>query len=262
MSAIEPVAPEAGSPDGAPSAPPALRRFVIASPESTVWRSRGTASDVLWLDPLREPDVHALGPLQPPNEGPPETAIPRWAVYDCAEVPGAVIGFLRTPVDSADDARLDPLSLVLATPMLEPGAWHLYGLTVRCAADPGEEQTLRLLTIETAMSLLDAERASLIVPWSSPLLAGLPALGPVEILAALTPLHGPAPAATVVLYRAGAPAPAPPEWPTLELPPRLGTPELEPLQRAIEAGRRLVLGARAEPDAAPGVRLCISEAPP
>lgn len=259
MSAIGPVRPTGLPADDAPRAPPDLRRFVIASHESAAWAARGRAFDVLWLDPLREPDVHALARLQPPTEGPPEIALPRWAVYDLAEVPGAVIGFLRTPVGSARDRAIEALSLVLATPLAEPGLWHLYGLTVRARDGPDEERCLALLTIQTAMELLDAERATLIAPWSSAIAQALPTLGTVEVLAADTPLHGSSVAATLLLYGGATPSPRPGE-PVLELGPdsRHIAEQLAGVQRAIEAGGRFLLSRVGGGDASPPC-LLISE---
>lgn len=248
MSGIRPVT-ASPRPGGGVGASGPLRRFVIASQESAVWHTRDFAPDVLWLDPLRTVDAAALGPLQPPNEGPADTAVPRWAVYDCAEVPGAVIGFLRTPVCSADDPSLDFLSLVLATPLAEPGAYHLYGLTVRSEGPEGEVQSLRLRTLWSAMDLLQADRATMVFPWSSPVVRGLPTLGTVEILAADTPLHGPVPAPTLMLYGAATPSPRRLDPPAYRFSP--DSPELSAvlnrLRDSIESGRRFLLR---EPDAA------------
>ncbi len=170
------------------------RLVVVASPQSAAWQA-ATASraGVLLLNPMRVSDAELLDPLQPSGEG--EFGIPRWAVYDCAEVPGAVIGILRTPINTPRDQPLDPLAFVLATPHAEAGAWHLYSLIV-CVSDVPEVET-RLRMIGVAMGLLRAEWVSLIVPRSSPLLDRLTSLGEVEVLADHAILHGPEPAVTV-----------------------------------------------------------------
>lgn len=232
----------------APASP--HRVVVIASPESAAWSAAfDNREGVLVLDPLRAPDADVIGPLQPPNVGPPHRAIPRWAVYDFAEMPGAVIGLLRTPIASPYTEPLDPLALVLATPHAEPGAWHLYGLTVRSLSPSLDVREVRLRMIRCAVDLLRAERVTLVLPWSAPTLDGLPSLGCVEVLAATTPLHGPIPAATVLLYGEGASAPCAAEPPAFTIPfnPSGLPPVVARLQYAIEEGRRFLL-APAAPD--------------
>lgn len=216
-----------------------LYRFVvIASPESGApVGAMGSRGDVLVLDPMRAPDADLIGPLQPPIDGPEEIAIPRWAVYDCAEMPGAVVGVLRTPIESPCDRPLDPVSLVLATPHAEAGDWHLYGLTVRRPARPVDEE--RCEVVRAAMMLLGARRITLTAPWNSPLLLHLAATRPTELLAARTLLHGPGDVATIAVWSEdgwdGADAEA----------AQIGTPGLiGRAQAALEAGERIMLTAR------------------
>ncbi|MCC7389825.1 MAG: hypothetical protein IT431_13775 [Phycisphaerales bacterium] len=226
-----------------------LYRFVvIASPESGAPAATiGARGDTLLLDPMRAPDADLIGPFQPPIDGPEEIAIPRWAVYDCAEMPGAIIGVLREPIESPCDQPLDPVGLVLATPHAEPGDWHLYGLTVRRPGGPVDE--VRASVVGAALMLLGARRVTLTVPWTSPLLGLLTRVGRVEVLAARTLLHGPGAVATVAVWGTdqcnGEPA---------EAAVPVGEAGLvEQAEAMLERGRRLVLVVRSDRG------LCVAE---
>lgn len=187
--------------EGLPTPSVSYRYVVIASPESGAWvPAQEARPGVLVLDPMRVRDAALIGPFQPPGAG--VRAIPRWAVYDCAEVPGAVIGILRSPIDLPRKSPLDPIAFVLATPHAEAGAWHLSSLTVRVSDEPEGETRLRM--IETAMDLLHAESVSLIVPRSSLLPDRLASLGEVEVLADHALLHGPEPVVTLRITRTSA----------------------------------------------------------
>lgn len=240
------------------------RFVVIASRESAAWTPAfDRRPGVLVLDPMRAPDAELIGPLQPPDDGPEDTAVPRWAVYDCAEVPGAVLGILRAPIESQFDRPLDPLSLVLATPHAEAGAWHLYGMTVRSTVGPVDE--IRRRTIDVAMDLLLADRATLIVPWASPLLERLATTATVEVLSAQTPLHGPRPAATLMISRAPGGGPQAAGRAVFHVPDADGlAPMLGRLQDSLEAGRRFLLTpAGSEDPPGPGrTRLALREVAP
>lgn len=172
---------------------------VIASPESNASRTaRGSKRHVIVLDPLRAPDAHSLTPLQPPTEGDPEHAMPRWAVYDCAEVPGAVIAMLRERAGDDAIAPFAPLAVILATPHAEPGDWHLFGLNLHADATEGTAAEL----IEAAIDLLDARQTTLVLPWSDPTLVQLcERMGSVELLCAQVALHSTRPQAVVLMRR-------------------------------------------------------------
>jgi hypothetical protein len=226
-----------------------LYRFVvIASPESGAPAGAiGARGDTLVLDPMRAPDADLIGPFQPPIDGPEEIAIPRWAVYDCAEMPGAIIGVLREPIESPCDQPLDPVGLVLATPHAEPGDWHLYGLTVRRPDRPVDE--VRASVVGAALMLLGARRVTLTAPWTSPLLGLLTRVGKVEVLAARTLLHGPGAVATVAVWGADrcSREPAGTAVPVGEV----GF--VEHVEALLERGRRVVLELRSDRG------LCVAE---
>lgn len=234
------IRPDGGSGiGGSPRGGSLYRYVVIASHESAApLAALASRADVLLLDPMRAPDADLIGPLQPPIDGPEEIAIPRWAVYDCAEVPGAVIGQLREPIESPCDRPLDPLALVVATPHAEAGDWHLYGLTVRRAERPIDE--VRCSIIAAAIELLAARRVTLTVPWTSPLLAQLAGTGPTEVLAARTLLHGPGAVALVAVWSKD-------RWDGAARAQRvqLGAAGLaDRVELGLDAGERFILAAR------------------
>jgi hypothetical protein len=242
------------------------RLVVIASPISTARTPAfGISAGVFVLDPLREADADAIGPLQPPNDGPAHTAIPRWGVYDFAEVPGAVVGLLRTPVSSPYRRPLDPLAVLLATPHAEPGTWHLYGLTVR--SPDGPTPAIRAELIRIAINVLRADRATLILRWGSRLLDLLVARHAIEVLAARTPLHGPDaehdPVATLMLSRGPAQLVAATSTPFAALPQE--SEELaafaDRVQACLNDGHRLELASLTPAAIAAGsrVRLVVQE---
>ncbi|MCL4221848.1 MAG: hypothetical protein KJZ65_10825 [Phycisphaerales bacterium] len=230
---------------------------VIASPESNAWHTaRASKRHVIVLDPLRAPDAHSLTPLQPPTEGDPEHAIPRWAVYDCAEVPGAVIAMLRER--AADDAiaPFAPLAVILAAPHAEPGDWHLFGLNLHSDAT---ERTAADL-IEAAIDLLDARQATLVLPWSDPTLLTLcERLGSVELLCAQVALHSSQPHAAVLMRRRGELRPEGLARPDLSADGEDDLAlSLDRLRDRIEGGSRVFL----EVDAAHAGRLAVREVAP
>jgi hypothetical protein len=117
---------------------------------------------------------------------------PRWALYDCAALPGAIAGFgarahelspaLRAALGAGDDEEtLAPLSMVVATPMHDEGHWLLSAMG---ALDDGLPAALSM-----ALGLLRARRATVTAQWRSDDLAVLAAFAPLEILAAWLPAH-------------------------------------------------------------------------
>ncbi|VAX35989.1 hypothetical protein MNBD_PLANCTO03-2232 [hydrothermal vent metagenome] len=251
----------------APAGP--YRVVVVASPESIAWKfAFASGAGVLVLDPMRVSDAVLLGPLQPPTEG--HAVMPRWAVYDCAEVPGAVISLLREPLDSPFEKPLDPLAFVLATPHAESGAWHLSCLTVRDTDEsdgPDEpEDALQLRMVEAAMEVLRAAWVTMIVPWGSLLFDRLAERDGVEVLTARSLLHGPEPAATVQLRGTQAVRERAESSPAFHIPVQAGelSTMLDRLEAALEEGSRYLLAPPPHDDPAgpEGVRFVLCEVVP
>ena len=126
-------------PDMPASRDPILRPYIVASP-------LGAAGDLETAVSLERIDPHRLASepfldlveriaeaIHPPG------IFPRWAIYDCVEVPGGVIGLAVDARDASPTVRdalqiptdyegLVPVSVVSAVPMLEAHAWHVYAL--------------------------------------------------------------------------------------------------------------------------------------
>ena len=155
------------------------------------------------LDPHRAanaPFLTLLQRLDEKNYGPVDMALPRWAFYDCGEVPGGLFGFAR-PVQRLPQSLRDaigvepgyrglvPLSMLLAIPMLGPGEWHVYGL---CSVDEAAAealQGLRLVTLAVGLTVLGVQRAYGAAQWRSSELAAHGRFAPLELLTAWTPAH-------------------------------------------------------------------------
>jgi hypothetical protein len=138
---------------------------------------------------------------------------PRWALYDCAELPGAIAGFgasardltpaLRAALEvGEDDEGLVPVSMVVATPMLEGGRWLVYAM---CALDGTLSAALAM-----TLALLRARRAVVTTQWSSSDVEALAGFAPLEVLAAWLPAHDhPATCALELSVDTARPAPLP-----------------------------------------------------
>ena len=137
-----------------------------------------------FLDRLELLDAEAYGP---------EMMIPRWAFYDCAQLPGAVVGL-------AEDGK-EPVTMYLATPMIEPGNW--LGYSVAASSSVEDPHAAMVETIDLALRYLDVQRVTSLTQWDSPKLAVHAEFRPLELRSAWTPAHSD-PATCVLRYTAGA----------------------------------------------------------
>lgn len=149
------------------------------------------------LDPLLSRNAEFIASLQRLQEtllGPRGLALPKWALYDCGELPGAAVGFarradrlsadLRATLSMDDSSReLIPVSMVILIPMLARGCWHTYALS--CIDQPG----LRECTLALGLSLIEVTTAHATAEWGSPELAAYARFAPLELLTARTPAH-------------------------------------------------------------------------
>lgn len=179
--------------------------FVVASPPDT-----GAAETGLGLrlehrfDPRRAGSSRFLTLLQRLNAltwEPVGMPMPRWALYDCAGLPGAVFGLTRPAhllppwvcaLMEVDPASADPvpLSAVVVIPMLPNGAWHTYALSSINEAAPGAAPVgLRGVTLALALAAVGADTAYAAVRWRSHALRAYARFGPLELLTAWTPAH-------------------------------------------------------------------------
>jgi hypothetical protein len=156
------------------------------------------------VDPLRVdacPFLDMLQRLDAVVRGPKGMALPRWAFFDCAEVPGLIAGF-ACPADGLPARARDvmavrpgwsgpvPVSLVAAIPMLEPGSWHVYGLSCLDEPGPGSGSLgLGASTLELALRASRATRAYAATQWRDRELEVIARFAPLELLTAWTPAH-------------------------------------------------------------------------
>lgn len=183
--------------------------YVVASPAGSVGDVRprlpGIAiPDVRRLDPHRvdvEPFVACLARLDALVGSDLDMALPRWALYDCGVVAGAVFGFARAPHDlpralldrlevDSGSTGLVPVSMVVVLPLPGPGAWHTFALRSVNQTFPGAvPRGLRLMTEVLALSCLEARSGWVATPWRAPAVPVLARFGPIELVTAWTPAH-------------------------------------------------------------------------
>lgn len=126
--------------------------------------------------------------------------MPRWALYDCAALPGLICGFACAAGDLPDRTRAalcadDPLepvpvSMLLAVPTLDPACWLIYSLGGLHDVFPSlSSPSLRHLTVALGLTALGAERALVVTQWASPRLAVYAGFGPLSVRAAYLPAY-------------------------------------------------------------------------
>jgi hypothetical protein len=156
------------------------------------------------FDPTRSasaPFLRRLERLDALTFGPLDMATPRWALYDCAELPGVVFGFVRmasslpervSHVLGADGSGADliPVSMYIAVPTLQSGHWLAYAIADLSEAFPGASPPeLRTLSVALGLRVLRAQRVSGTAQWASPTMRVHARFAPLEIRAAWLPAH-------------------------------------------------------------------------
>ena len=143
--------------------------------------------------------------------------LPRWALYDCSEAPGAVVGFAAPAGELSAGARaalhlgeetppsmLIPLSSCLLVPMLAKDHLWCNGLVSVNLVSPGAAPAgLRRLSLCYGLASLRAARLYAATQWRSPSVAVYASLGRLRVESAFTLAH--ARPATLV-FHANAPA--------------------------------------------------------
>lgn len=155
------------------------------------------------LDPTRRasgPFLDLLEKLDAATFGREGMAMPRWAFYDCAELPGAVLGLgcearhvpplVREAFgDVADDAFL-PLSMYMAIPTLSDREWLGYSLcSLEVPMPAWDDVPIGIGTLALSVSALRARHVTGTVQWTSPHLAAPARFAPLSVLAAWLPAH-------------------------------------------------------------------------
>jgi hypothetical protein len=156
-----------------------------------------------WFDPTRvssRPFIDCLDRLDELTFGPLGMRMPRWALYDCAALPGAIIGLgadasqvsgaLRTALAPPRDASFLPLTMCLLTPRAAPDEWLAYSISSLLELDPvidGRQAEIESLAI--ALAAVGAKRVLSTIQWESQRLDVHARFAPLELLAAHVPAH-------------------------------------------------------------------------
>lgn len=185
------------------------RAYLVASAYGTAYAPERFPDGIeispeLRFDPTKLKSGPFLNILQRLDEltfGPVGMTMPRWVFYDCAEVPGGIFGFARPAIQLPDWVRralhvdpdydgMVPLSIYVAIPMLQPGAWHTYTLCSLNEVAPGSAPAgLRLLTEASGLQIFGIETAWGATQWRSPKLSVHTRFGPLDLVSAWTPAH-------------------------------------------------------------------------
>ncbi|USN98874.1 MAG: hypothetical protein H6810_12065 [Phycisphaeraceae bacterium] len=173
-------------------ADPGHRAYVICTTGRTLPGSSNMPG-LVRIDPWKTSSgafVDAVNALQQSRLG--DLAVPVWALYDCAESTGAVVGLL--------DGAGKPVSMLATTPTLERGAWHFYAV---CAHDPA----VLAGTFSVAVEVLRPKVFSMVLPWEGGAFGACLEIGAMELVTARTPCHT-EPRSATVRVRPGAATPA------------------------------------------------------
>jgi hypothetical protein len=156
------------------------------------------------FDPTRRssaPFLRLLERLDALTYGPAGLASPRWALYDCGALPGALLGLGRSRAGLTDDicrtlgvpedySGLVPLSLYAALPMLERHHWLGFALcSLYEVSSESCPPALPLWTLALGLEILRAHRVTGTTQWASPKLSTYALFGPLKLLAAWLPAH-------------------------------------------------------------------------
>ena len=182
-----------------------LEPWVVATPglrPRLAERVLGFERDALrWYDPTRCSSERFLDQLERIDEltfGPLGLRMPRWAFYDCAELPGALFGFgaSRPHLPESVRARLPdaepfmPISMCMATPMVRPDEWLTFSISSLLDLEPGPDAvSLGVETLALTLAALRPRRVHGTMQWRSPSLAVHARFAPLEVRAAWVPAH-------------------------------------------------------------------------
>lgn len=158
----------------------------------------------LLLDPQRrinEPFLHLLQKLDQLAFGTLGMHMPKWVFYDCGVMPSAVFGFCgpasslepwvrRTLEIPADYDGPVPLSLFIAIPTLEDGAWFTHTLCSLSQVCTGAApEGLVMLSLALGVRIIRARTLYGTTQWRSERLRTFASFGPLQLVTAYTPAH-------------------------------------------------------------------------
>lgn len=187
--------------------------------------------------------------------------MPRWAFYDCGELPGTIVGLGRPAAELAPEIHavlevpegyegLVPVTMYVAIPMLERDHWLGHTIcSIHEVIEGGAPLGSRRVTIALALAALRAKRLTSTTQWSSTKLHAHSHFAPLEVLAAWVPQHDD-PATCVVRAEVDDAS----LWSALEgrVPEAKHSRVIDPtdqmalrvLQQDIEAGSRVLIAGR------------------
>jgi hypothetical protein len=188
-----------------------IRPYVFVRPENSI-ANPGTRHVIDWFknknpifkNPLNLkelPFAEAVYQIEWKSFGDKEMAIPRWAFYDCAAMPGFIAGFAaRTKtvpkkvleiLNYSVDEEWCPLSLFIIIPTMHKGEWVAYDLCAINSVLPKEDQYYGLGFLTKAFGLwyANVEQCSGMTQWGSPALKLHSNYGHLEVIGSYAPLH-------------------------------------------------------------------------
>lgn len=188
-----------------------IQPYVFVRPENSIAQP-GTRHSIDWfkhkkpifknpLDLKELPFAEAIYQIEWKSFGDKEMAIPRWAFYDCAAMPGFIAGFAaktkKLPkkildlLNYSDEQEWCPLSLFIIIPTMHKGEWVAYDLCAVNSILPKEEQFYGLGFLTKAFGLwyANVEQCSGMTQWGSPALRLHSNFGDMEVIGSYAPLH-------------------------------------------------------------------------
>lgn len=208
------------------------------------------------VDPTRTssaPFLRSLERLDRLIYSPSGMATPRWALYDCAELPGAVFGLAaplehlpaqaRSALAAPGQEGSVPLNAVVAIPTVEADHWLVYAVCGLAEVVDTGFPDLRAETLRAALLWLGAREVSAVCRWAGDRIALHLTNGSLELRAAWMPSHD-QPATCCLHYTTD--AIEPPESATHDWVSGTDAEALRELQSKIERGHRYsIVDARA-----------------
>jgi len=183
-----------------------LDLFIIATPDQLAVADLAPFDvPIRWtIDPMRTSNATFFDILQRLDGltfGPTGMPMDKWVFYDCAELPGLIVGFaIEGQCMSPEERSLlsvpdgydgpVPLSMYIAIPMREAGAWFGHNLASlgRLLASRNLSH-LGTLTKVMALKAMRATRNVGVTQWPSPALHIHTRFGPLDLVTAWTPVH-------------------------------------------------------------------------
>jgi hypothetical protein len=127
--------------------------------------------------------------------------MPDWVMYDCAMIPGAIVG-LGTPADALEPwvrralevpagyLGLVPMSILITLPTPALPSWLIYSLcSVNQMAAGAAPEGLWRFTLALGAEVFEMRDAVCTTRWRSPHLGLYAGLGPLDVITAWTPSH-------------------------------------------------------------------------